>query len=157
MIKGAIFDVDGTLLDSMPTWHDLGSRYLRRLGLDAEPGLNEKLFTLSFEEGAAYMRERYHLPQDPAEIIQEILHMIADFYAEEVDFKPGMQSLLDFLTQLDTTALKEKFVKRKILNLCEILEDENQLFVGIFDRLLNQFQSYEKHLLLAYEFFFKRD
>ena len=67
MIKGAIFDVDGTLLDSMPTWHDLGSRYLRRLGLDAEPGLNEKLFTLSFEEGAAYMRERYHLSQDPAD------------------------------------------------------------------------------------------
>ncbi len=99
MIKGAIFDVDGTLLDSMPTWHDLGSHYLRRLGLDAEPGLNEKLFTLSFEEGAAYMRERYHLSQDPAMIIQEILHMIADFYAEEVDFKPGMQSLLDFLIQ----------------------------------------------------------
>ena len=69
--------------------------------------------------------------------------------------KSNFQSLLDFLTQLDTTALKEKFVKRKILNLCEILEDENQLFVGIFDRLLNQFQSYEKHLLLAYENFLK--
>ncbi|EMQ5416487.1 dynamin family protein, partial [Campylobacter jejuni] len=47
--------------------------------------------------------------------------------------KSNFQSLLDFLTQLDTTVLKEKFVKRKILNLCEILEDENQLFVGIFD------------------------
>lgn len=100
MIKGAIFDVDGTLLDSMPAWHELGSRYLERLGLLAEPGLNEKLFTLSFEEGAAYMKEHYQLPDDPTTIIHEILSMIADFYADEVILKPGMKDILVFLNRL---------------------------------------------------------
>lgn len=65
--------------------------------------------------------------------------------------KSNFVALLDFLNHLDTANLKEKFVKRKILSLCEILENENQLFVGIFDRLFNQFQNYEKHLLLSYE------
>lgn len=65
--------------------------------------------------------------------------------------KSNFGALLDFLSHLDTANLKEKFVKRKILSLCEILENENQLFVGIFDRLFNQFQNYEKHLLLSYE------
>lgn len=69
--------------------------------------------------------------------------------------KSNFGALLDFLNHLDTANLKEKFVKRKILSLCEILENENQLFVGIFDRLFNQFQNYEKHLLLSYKGFLK--
>lgn len=69
--------------------------------------------------------------------------------------KSNFVALLDFLNHLDTANLKEKFVKRKILSLCEILENENQLFVGIFDRLFNQFQNYEKHLLLSYKGFLK--
>ena len=55
MIKGMIFDADGTLLDSMPIWDDLGVRYLKELGVEAEPGLPEILFRMSLEESAAYM------------------------------------------------------------------------------------------------------
>ena len=40
MIWGAIFDLDGVLLDSMGIWEDLGARYLRRLHIPPEPGLN---------------------------------------------------------------------------------------------------------------------
>lgn len=39
MIKGAIFDVDGTLLDSMGIWKDVGVRYLNSIGVEAEPDL----------------------------------------------------------------------------------------------------------------------
>ena len=35
MIKGAIFDVDGTILDSMSIWDEAGSRYLRAKGIEA--------------------------------------------------------------------------------------------------------------------------
>ena len=35
-IKGAIFDLDGTLLDSMPFWENLGSEYLKTKGIDPE-------------------------------------------------------------------------------------------------------------------------
>ncbi len=52
MTKGAIFDLDGVLLDSMGIWNDLGARYLRSRGLMPEPGLNEILFSMSMEQGA---------------------------------------------------------------------------------------------------------
>lgn len=38
MIKGIIFDVDGTLLDSMHIWGGLGKRYLSYVGIEAKPG-----------------------------------------------------------------------------------------------------------------------
>ena len=41
MIKGAIFDIDGVLLDSMIIWTDLGERYLRSIGKEPEEGLTE--------------------------------------------------------------------------------------------------------------------
>ena len=43
MIKGAIFDIDGTLLDSMPIWENVGARYLATLGIKAKPDLKERL------------------------------------------------------------------------------------------------------------------
>lgn len=43
MIKGAIFDIDGTLLDSMPIWENAGARYLATLGIKAKPDLKERL------------------------------------------------------------------------------------------------------------------
>ena len=43
MIKGAIFDIDGTLLDSMPVWENAGARYLATLGIEARSDLKERL------------------------------------------------------------------------------------------------------------------
>lgn len=44
MIRAAVFDLDGVVLDSMSIWKDLGARYLLRRGLRPEPGLGELLF-----------------------------------------------------------------------------------------------------------------
>ena len=51
MIRGAIFDADGTLLDSMGMWEDMGERYLRGLGKTPRPDLRAKI-------GRASCRER---------------------------------------------------------------------------------------------------
>ena len=56
MITGAIFDIDGTLLDSMPIWENAGARYLATLGIKAKPDLKERLDALSLPEGAIYMQ-----------------------------------------------------------------------------------------------------
>ncbi len=56
MIKGAIFDVDGTLLDSMEIWEDVGIRYLNSIGIEAELDLGTVLFTMSIQEGAGYVK-----------------------------------------------------------------------------------------------------
>lgn len=42
-ISAAIFDIDGTLLDSSPVWDDLGERFLKSRGVVPKPGLAEIL------------------------------------------------------------------------------------------------------------------
>ena len=94
MIRGAIFDADGTLLDSMPIWADAGARYLTGLGICPEPGLGQKLFSCSLEEGAAYLKAHYGLLQSPEEIRQGVLSVISGFYRREVQPKPGVELFL---------------------------------------------------------------
>ena len=98
MTKGAIFDLDGVLLDSMGIWNDLGARYLRSRGLMPEPGLNEILFSMSMEQGAEYLHTHYALPQSAAEVGAGIADMLRDFYFYEVPAKDGAAALLAALT-----------------------------------------------------------
>ena len=41
MLKGAIFDLDGTILDSMFIWDTIGEDYLRSLGKEPKENLKE--------------------------------------------------------------------------------------------------------------------
>lgn len=65
MIKGAIFDVDGVLLDSMSAWENLGQMYLKHLGISAEADLGEILSPMSLEEAARYLIDHYGLKWKP--------------------------------------------------------------------------------------------
>lgn len=94
MIKGAIFDVDGTLLDSMEIWEDAGARYLRRVGVEPEANLSEILYPMTMAEGAEYVKERYQLAFALDEIIQGVLDTVRDFYFYEAALKPGAKELL---------------------------------------------------------------
>lgn len=94
MIRGAIFDVDGTLLDSMEIWEDVGARYLRRIGKEPEKGLSEILSPMTMAEGAEYVKTRYELPFPLDEIIQGVLDTVRDFYFYEAALKPGVKEFL---------------------------------------------------------------
>ena len=72
-LQSAIFDMDGTLLDSMPIWRDLGTSVLRGLGIEPEPETDEMLKTLSLRHGIAYCKEHYHLPQTEEELIGRVV------------------------------------------------------------------------------------
>lgn len=97
MIKGAIFDIDGVLLDSMGIWDDLGARYLRSLGKIPEEGLNKILFSMSMEQGAEYLNEHYGLNKSVKETVDGIGRMLEDYYFYEVLLKPGAKEILEFL------------------------------------------------------------
>lgn len=97
MIKGAIFDVDGTLLDSMEIWEDVGARYLRRIGAEPEENLSEILYPMTMAEGAEYVKERYQLPFALDEIIRGVLDTVRDFYFYEAPAKPGVKELLSWM------------------------------------------------------------
>lgn len=99
MIRAAIFDVDGTLLDSMPIWLDTGERYLRSLGIKPDSSLEEKIWDMSIAECSAYLKECYHLPRSAQEIYDDIIRMVQDFYFYEAPLKPGVKEFLEELKQ----------------------------------------------------------
>lgn len=96
-IKGVIFDVDGTLLDTMHVWTDSGARYLASLGIEAEEGLGDKLFCMTVDMGAVYLKENYGLSQTVEEIKKGVNGMVETYYFEEADFKPGALELMTLL------------------------------------------------------------
>lgn len=98
-IKAAIFDVDGTLLDTMPVWNDIGERYLSSLGLKSRLETKEALHSVSLEQGAAYLKETYDLKQTIPEIIKDVLKIVADFYKYEAVLKPGVKETLEWLEE----------------------------------------------------------
>lgn len=99
MMRAAVFDVDGTLLDSMSVWEDLGVRYLRTLGIEPQAELGDILFSMTMEEGAEYIRRQYHLTKKSEEITEEILGIIKAFYVSEVPLKNGAAEFLEALHQ----------------------------------------------------------
>ena len=96
-LQSAIFDMDGTLLDSMPIWKDLGSGMLRDMGIEPAPELEEKMKVLSLRDGVAYCKEFYHLPQPLEELIHSIQGKVERFYCGEVRAKPGVEKFLSLL------------------------------------------------------------
>lgn len=93
-IKAAIFDIDGTLLDSMPMWQDVCSRYLLSIGITPEPDLSKKVFSMTLKEGCKYTKEQYNLDISEDEIEDGIIKLIEHFYYYEVELKPGAKELI---------------------------------------------------------------
>ncbi len=119
---GVIFDVDGTLLNTMPVWTDSGVRYLASLGIEAESNLGEKLFAMTVDGGAVYLKENYHLQSSVEEIKRGILSMVERAYFESADFKPGAKELLEYL--------KEKEIPMSIAT-----STDRYCIIAAFDRL----------------------
>lgn len=97
MIRGVIFDADGTLVDSHAVWEGAGVRYVAGRGIQPDASLNEALAPLTMEEGSVYLKERYALPESPEEIKQDFLRSISAFYLKEVCLLPGVEALLRML------------------------------------------------------------
>ena len=94
---GMIFDVDGTLLDSMPVWHHSGEKYLLTLGIHAPAELGDILFAKTMQQGAEYIRKTYGLEQPEEEIRRGILQVVSDAYRKQVPLKPSVIPFLDRL------------------------------------------------------------
>ncbi|MBR1969527.1 MAG: bifunctional hydroxymethylpyrimidine kinase/phosphomethylpyrimidine kinase [Clostridia bacterium] len=103
MIKGAIFDLDGTILDSMFIWDTIPEDYLRSLGKEPKENLAEVFKAFTLEQAAEHYRKNYGIKLSIHEIIEDINDMVAEIYKTKVVLKPGVS---DFLKRLQNMGVK---------------------------------------------------
>lgn len=88
-LKSAIFDMDGTLLDSMGLWEEIDERFLKKRGIALTPEYTEAMKRMGYTEGAKYTIRQYHLPETPEAVVEEWKEMAREAYAHELKLKPG--------------------------------------------------------------------
>lgn len=98
-IKGAIFDMDGTLIDSMPMWDTVGERFLNKKGIAPKDGLREDLLPLSQKQSARYFIEKYGVKGTIEEIEAEINDTVRSYFYNESTAKDGAADILKILKE----------------------------------------------------------
>ena len=96
-LKGFIFDIDGTLVDSMGIWTESDELLLARRGIKYSPDLTLTLKSMTLTTSAAYLKEYYSLPESAEEILTEITDIVRDKYAHEIKAMPYTRELLTML------------------------------------------------------------
>ncbi len=87
-IEAVIFDLDGTLADSMWMWADIDREYLSRFDLQPNKELGAKVAGMSMEETAAFFKANYGIRDSVDQIVQDWIDMALDNYRHKVKFKP---------------------------------------------------------------------
>lgn len=96
-IKGAIFDLDGTLFDSLWVWGEIDFRFLHSRGIEVPPDYAMAVSTMNFNRCAEYTIERFGLNESPDALMSEWLDMAMEIYANEIGLKKGASKLLSLL------------------------------------------------------------
>ena len=109
----SIFDVDGTILDSMEVWNTLASHYVQSLGMVPEKNLDEIVSDMSLEQSATYLKNHYKINKQEERIISEVLNFISDFYEYEVNLMPGFKEFISHYDSINVigTSCDEELVK----------------------------------------------
>lgn len=101
--KGAIFDLDGTVLDSMWVWDEVDKKFLGKRGIAVPDDYLEQIAHIGYTAAAAYTIERFGLDETEENIVAEWSSLAADAYAHDVVLKPYAK---DFLIQLKNNGVR---------------------------------------------------
>lgn len=114
-MKGYLFDLDGTLLDSNKMWRSLTTNFLNRHKITFTEEIAQELTTMSIYKSAAYLRHTLKVNLTEEEIIRELEQEIIEGYTKDVELKDGALEYLSYLKEKDipmglATATNDKFV-----------------------------------------------
>lgn len=116
-IEGAVFDLDGTLLDSSWVWEKVDEKFLGDRGFQVPDDYVDEISPLGAERAAVYTIERFGLNEDKDDIVREWIEMAKKEYATEVVCKPYTKEFLEELHKLNikmavaTSSDRELFMK----------------------------------------------
>ena len=132
MIQGMIFDLDGTLLDSMFIWDTAGEVYLRSVGVEPHENLKTILKSMSLLQSAEYVREHYDVPLSVDEIMSGVNRTVENYYFHTVEPKPGV---IEWLKELSAKNIKmciatatERYQAEAALERCDMRQYFSEIF-----------------------------
>ena len=138
-----IFDMDGTLLDSIPYWEKLALVYLKELGIEGPEGLDRRLSMMSIQEAGVCLLEEFLLQKSAEEICYELCERIHKNYRDDILLKPGVAKWLSHLreqgahlciaTASSANIGKAALERNKILSYFDFLVDCEMAGIGKID------------------------
>lgn len=102
-IAGAVFDMDGTLLDSMPMWDNIGTDLVKLKGCTPIPGLRQSIRSMSLYQAACFIKENHPIGDSVPEIMDGINKLTEDYYFNKAAAKENVR---EFLTHLKDGGVK---------------------------------------------------
>lgn len=131
-ICGAIFDVDGTLLDSMSIWDTIGEVYLRSIGYEPKEDLNETFKNMSLYQAARYYQTEYGVTLSIDEIMAGVNAILEQCYRFEAPLKEGAAELLEQLrisgVKLCIATATDRYLVEAALERCGVLSRFGEIF-----------------------------
>lgn len=98
IIKAAIFDLDGTLLDSTSVWRRIDEVFLGKRGYAIPDDYFSNVATMNLMQAAEYTIQRFDLTENTDAVIAEWHEMALRAYAERIPLKPGAAAFLRSLS-----------------------------------------------------------
>ncbi len=94
-VKGIIFDLDGTLIDSLSIWSEIDDKFLGERGYTVPSDYAEKTAHLGFKKMAEYTINRFNLKEDVETVCKIWMDMAREAYMREVKTKEYVKDFLD--------------------------------------------------------------
>lgn len=121
-MKAAIFDLDGTLIDSMWAWENLAGDYLVSIGVEPPDNLKELIKELSLLESCYYMKENFLIQKSAEELNEDMENILEDYYANKFELKPYAIETLESL-------------KKRNVRMCLATATDEKLVLKTFERI----------------------
>lgn len=95
-MKLIIFDLDGTLVDSMGYWRNLSNNFLKDLGLTIKREDEDYMTTLNLKLSTSFLIEHFKLKISYESLYNTFKEQIVDFYSNKVQLKDGAIDILEY-------------------------------------------------------------